>query len=168
MPSDSQFWFTLVELELEIYRKNSDVNHPIYVDVRLSPNVSLQVSNVVAPSCSYGALKEAVISRTAPTVGQWIRQMFQRAKLRNKKLPELLREMQLLRGAPLSDDALLGEQWFQRLPPQLRPLPSAARKYSVQETAEIIDDTMLHFRLDFSALNIFWFPEPSANLHRTN
>lgn len=100
---------------------------------------------------SYDALKEAVIFRNAPTEDKRIRQISRGIELGNEKPSELLWEVRRLSCATFGDDPMPTELRLQRIPPHLPPLLSAARNYSLEETAEIPGDTMSRYSPGVSA-----------------
>ncbi|THD23836.1 hypothetical protein D915_005368 [Fasciola hepatica] len=68
-PADPELRFTLVELEFENCRITSDARRFRWVAGRLSPEVTMQVRDVLISSRRYEALKEAVMARTTPNAG---------------------------------------------------------------------------------------------------
>lgn len=129
-PSNPELWFALDE-----FRIISNTSHFRWAAGRLSPDVTFRFMDVTVSSRSYDTLKEAVISRSAPTEDQRLRQLLQGIELENKMPSEGMREMRLLRGPTFGDDPMLRELRYERIPPYLSSLPSTAREYSLEKGA---------------------------------
>lgn len=117
------------------------------------PDLNLQLRDLLVSSRSCDAFKEAVVTRTAPTEDQGIRQSLQGVEPGNKKPSGLLREMWRFIRALFGNGSILRELWLQRLPRQLHFLLIATRKYSLEETAETSDDIVSRYGSSVSALN---------------
>lgn len=100
---------------------------------RLPPDATFQARGIMVSWRGYDALKEAVISGTAPTEVKCIAQLIRGFRIRSKKPSGLLKEMVHFIGATFGHDPMLRWPWFLWLPPYLPLLLSTIRKYSLKD-----------------------------------
>lgn len=126
----------------------------------LLPEVTFQVRDAIVSSRIYDALKEAVISRTAHTDGQRIRQLLQGFQLGSKYPQSHCGKCGGLRGEQFGDDPMSRVLWLQRLPLYIPHSISTARNCSQEGAAEI---AVSRYSPGVSALDAFSSPRATSS-----
>lgn len=142
MDKDPAYWFELLELEFSCKGVTDDSIRFSFLTTRLPPNVLILIKDVVQRSAvgeRYTMVKQAVISRLAPSERSRMSQLFGASPLGEKKPSALLTEMRNCVGNSLMDERFLRELWMQRLPEYIQGILVMAQALPLDETARMAD-----------------------------
>ena len=153
--SDPAFWFVL--LEDEFLRKDftEDASKYTLLIKFLPTEILLQMKDVIkaAPQGQkYALVKEAIISRTAPSELSRVQKLLGSLQLGDRKPSALLNEMRDCLGTATMDESLLREMWIQRLPEDAQNVLTFAKSSPLSEVASMADE-LLERRRSKSTLN---------------
>ena len=118
-----------------------------YIVASLSPEFATEVTT------PYDKLKTALIGRTATSEQRRLQQLLNSEELGDRKLSQLLRQMQQLLGdkATTIDQSFLRELFIQRLPPNVRMVLASTDKMTLTKLAELADKVVEATTLEFTS-----------------
>ena len=140
-PADPAIWFAQVEATFATKKLTSQKSRFDFVVASLSPEVSMEVRDLVLhppETNAYDTLKETLIKRTAASKQRRLQQLFQAEELGYKKPTQLLRWMnQLLGDNTTLNQSVLRELFLQRLPANVRMVTPSGT--SLENLADLAD-----------------------------
>ena len=120
-------WFAQVEAQFSTRGITVERTKYDYIIAALSPDTAMEVRDLILNTPAdtpYTVLKRELIRRTAGSNQQKLQRLFNEVELGDQKPSQLLRRMRQLWPGGDTNEALLREQFLQRLPNDSGPLRS--------------------------------------------